>query len=79
MLYLTDPWYLPFQLLKKTESRDKENYVQIVNGFYTWKPWTPTSETIYATNLEKSKKQDPNAVFYGPPVFYIPTQEKNIN
>jgi len=49
-----------------------------VTGSQMWKPWPSSTKTIYATNPSESKKWNPILVFYRPPVFHIPTQEKNI-
>jgi len=58
--------------------RKKNKYIQVGNGFQTWKPWTPTSNKIYAPNPKESKNKDPNAIFYEPLVFAIPTHEKDM-
>jgi len=78
LLYFTDPRYLPFPVMKKIWNGQKKKYVQVGNGFSTWKPWTSTSKLIYATKPRESKKVNFIAVFYALPIFAIPTHEKNM-
>jgi len=76
LLYFTDPWYLPFPLMKRNIKCPIEKYVQVQNGFPTYNLWFLTSKIIYATNPRESPKLDPIGVFHGHLVLAISTHEE---